>query len=114
MTPYDFLGVYGNVIPKTLSGDNIDGIRIAPSDHRYLLAFWWCDADAAISPLFDMVITPPGTNFPLGSQPLIFTHALHGSLVNMGFHVVPIGVVGTFSLVIVEGVAKPPSAKRKR
>lgn len=112
--PDDFYSTYGTPIPKTynISGDDV--LIIPANTHRYLLAFMASTGNLSITPENDGQLTWDVPNFGAGALPLIFTHALHGALVNLGFRVHHIGVVGTFSILVCEGRMKVHKQKGGR
>lgn len=114
MLPREFITLYGTPIPKTYVVPLGGSVRIEPNDDRYIIAFMYTDNNIRIVPLYDHGISLTTTNFSAGALPIIFTHALHGALVNIGWELVNNPAVGDALVMVLEGRMQPPNSRRKR
>lgn len=107
MTPREFSVAYGLPVTKKLTGSNIEPIRIQPNADRYLIVFQTIGSDIGISPDSQWSESTDWRTIAAGGDATEFTHALHGALVNCGWTIRVIGVIGTFTIYVTEGRMSP-------
>lgn len=107
MTPREFEVAYGLPVTTKLTGSNIEPIRIQPNADRYLIVFQTIGSDIGVSPDSNWSDSTDWLTISAGSGLTIFTHALHGALVNCGWTIRVLGVIGTFAIYVTEGRMSP-------
>jgi len=109
--PREFLTVYGQPVPVNIIVTAGNDKSILPDPDRYLLGFWSVDTAVQIFPMSGTENFGFGFNFSTNHDPIILTHALHGSLVNIGWNLHIGG--GAAVLTILSGTMKPPSLRTR-
>lgn len=99
MLPSEFLNRYGQAIPLVLETDGVVPMRVQPNPDRYLLAFWSVSTSTRIFPFSEIPTTGVGFEMLPTAEPTILTHALHGTMVNLGW-VLNAGILGATAIVI--------------
>lgn len=101
MTPEQFARQHGRPAISVITLNPGVPVLIPEDWHRYLLVFWNVPNNVIIRPQGDGSVVVPGYNMNSGTEPLILTHALHGSLVNIGYSVETAGPATT--ICVLEG-----------
>lgn len=101
MTPEQFARQYGRPAISVITLNPGAPVLIPEDWHRYLLVFWNVPNNVIIRPQGDGSVVAPGFNMSSGTAPLILSHALHGSLVNLSYSVETAGPATT--ICVLEG-----------
>jgi hypothetical protein len=95
MLPSEFLDAFGGIQPLTVQVQTGGIALVPPDDERYLIAFGGRLPLGAydVYPDLDRGNSFGGFSVNDGDPLLIFTHALHGSLVNIGWRLTFIDIL---------------------
>lgn len=107
MLPSEFLQRFGSVHPQTMTVPSGGTITIPPDPDRYLMVFWATLVGMRVRPTFDGATPPAGFTWNATDAPHIYTHALHGAMVNLGWVVQMILAGGDSDIIIVQGYMRP-------
>lgn len=110
MLPREWVAAFGRPTFLVADATKPATMIIPADDDRYLLAFWLANAAFQIRPNGVDNLFPGVGMFTNGDPPLIFTHALHGALVNLGFTLT--SIAGPALMLVVTAQA-PPQGKRR-
>lgn len=113
--PRDFLTQFGGCQLVKLASALGSPATILADPDRYLIAFLPSALGSTylITPDMDRSLVLPSTQMTSGDLPLVYVHATHGALVNIGWTVESdIAPPGTDIFVIV-GMMKPPRKQRE-
>lgn len=105
-TPYEFMGEWGQCIPRLVPIKGGRTAIIAPDPTRYLLVFWALNGTVDIFPGYETDFAGFGFVFTPTTAPIILSHALHGALVNMGWSAG--NSPSTINLLVIEGFMRSP------
>ena len=106
MTPFEFSERFGTPVVRTVNLPAFGIHRVQPNPDRFLLVWWAASVVVDIYPDSQFQLSGSGTDFGPTSPPILLTHALHGSLVNMGWSV--FGGGGPSLFTYIEGFIRSP------
>lgn len=106
MLPSEWYSQFGGAFARQLELAAGEVHVIPPNVDRYLIG--WLGADVVSSIAVNTEGTLPTARFQFGpnTSPILFTHAIHGSLVNLGWRIVAGGA--PCRITVVEAFARPP------
>lgn len=107
MLPRQFIDRFGKASARTITVPSGGTITIPPDRDRYLLVFWSTLVDMRVRPTFDGSSPPAGFTWTSTAEPIAFSHALHGAMVNLGWRVQMVLAGGDSDIIIVEGFMRP-------
>jgi hypothetical protein len=112
MFPKEFAERFGLPTITPFVGSAVFETAVPVNHNRYLLAFTCMDATYTVVPHSEAELQVQG--FPVDADHWqIFTHALHGSLVNCAWDVRQNAIVGPIPIIIIEAFMFDDSARER-
>lgn len=115
MLPSEFYSLYGKPVFRTVTLDDpVNNFRLSviPSDDRYLLIFYLRTFTAWLVPDSAAQTSEGGFQISAAGPPTVFTHALHGAAVNLGWSV--IRDTDNCEVTVMEGFMRPVTTRKGR
>lgn len=116
MLPSEFYGLYGQPVVKTYQLVQNVVVQIPADEHRYIIGICFCEGGILFSPLVPVAENPTTPNYTTSDGIVIFTHALHGAMVNLPWQMVNLTSATPLRTALIigrMGGAKPNRCRRK-